>query len=537
MAFRIQRTQGSLPGRASAVRANVDVDTGGQLVGRALQGLGGAVTDLGVKYDITQAQTQLSEFQRKANEENNRFVLSLDTNLDPETYRAEYKKSTEAVYSLMPKNARAARNAQLWLNAKEPSWSAKVDDARMARADDNWLAELFAKQATVSQTGQIGSFPTYIAEGVHVGRIDKSDAVKVLAATNKMAVRGGIVNLYRAGNYDAARDAVEASKIFTPEEKVALQKNIDTAERAKQTNAQIEQEAYINETHKLTLDSFSQDINDLSVLEKLPDNMKSYWEGKLGDRDKMIKAGKGDPFINVYDPAKYNSLRTIMEQEPKNLKESQIVDAVGYGLTVEQGQDLIERHRKLSRKDTPLTAPEARRGVSRINNAFKAGIIKHPDFIEDAVEGSEEEYQNSLLRDQMIDGLEDWLKESPRTPEEVRQHTVDMLKPYEAMAGQSFISRMMGNFSRQAWVFSNKDYRDAIESLNKDAQAEWAHTEKVSGEGFWKLKVLPDDFLRKWQSPNKILTPQVARIYKKWSHGDLEKAKAMAVKDGWKEPK
>ena len=49
--------------------------------------------------------------------------------------------------------------------------------------------------------------------------------------------------------------------------------------------------------------------------------------------------------------------------------------------------------------------------------------------------------------------------------------------------------------------------------------------------------VQADDFIRKWQSPNKILTPQIAQIYKKWAHGDLESAKAMAAKDGWKEPK
>jgi len=226
-----------------------------------------------------------------------------------------------------------------------------------------------------------------------------------------------------------------------------------------------------------------------------------------------------------------------MEQDPKNLKESQIVDTIGYGLTLEQGIDLIERHRKLSRKDSPLTVPEAKRSVKRITNAFEDGVIKHPDFIEDAIPDSEDEYKNNLLRDQIIDEHEEWLKEKPRTPEEIREYTSQVLAPYEEAEGESFMSRIIGNFSYQAFAFSNKEYRDAIESLNKEAQAEWKYIDKTSGKGFWKLKVLPDDFLRKWQSPNKILTPQIARIYKKWAHDDLEKAKAMAQKDGWREPK
>ena len=147
----------------TAVRARLDVPvspvapvipTGEEEIGRAIAGLGGALADLGIKYDITQAETQLSEFQRKANEEIDRLALSFNTNLDPETYRAEYKKSVDAIHFLMPSNRRAARGAQLWLNVKEPAWLEDVDKARFNRANDNWMAELFIKQAAIGQTGQ-----------------------------------------------------------------------------------------------------------------------------------------------------------------------------------------------------------------------------------------------------------------------------------------------------------------------------------------------------------------------------------------------
>jgi hypothetical protein len=340
------------------------------------------------------------------------------------------------------------------------------------------------------------------------------------------------------GKYDQAIELASKTKAFTPQERESVINHINIVKRRKKDKQQIAREAYINETNKLTMDSLAQDINDLSAIEKLPDQLQSYWENKLVDRDKMIKAGNGDPFVNVYDPARYNSFRTIMEQDPKNLKESQITDAVGYGLTIDQGIDLVEKHRKLSRKDSPLTAPEAKRASTRISNAFEEGIIKHPDFIEGAEESTDDEYKNSVLRDRMLDELEEWLKEKPRTPEEIRKYTNGILMPYEEMESRNFINQVFHNiFSREAWVFSGRDYRNAIASLNKEAQAEWRHI----GAGEQRHKrwggVLPEDFIRRWQSPHKILTPKIARIYKKWAHEDLEEAKAMAQKDGWKEPK
>jgi len=219
--FPIERAPEKVEVRPTAVRAGLDVRKGGRELAVAISGFGGALADLGIRYDITQAQTQLSEFQRKANEEINRLALSFDTNLDPETYRAEYKKSAGTIRSLIPKNRRAARAAELWLNAKEPAWSVGVDKARLNRADDNWLAELFAKQTAVSQTGQVGTFPAFIAEGVKAGRIDKSDAIRILAQTRLEANRRQLWNnATGAIRPDGEIDWSEAIKWFSKAENI-----------------------------------------------------------------------------------------------------------------------------------------------------------------------------------------------------------------------------------------------------------------------------------------------------------------------------
>ncbi len=459
-------------------------------------------------------------------------ILNIDNKIKEEFLNATYK-DYEAKIKNLAKGFKNPKTQQAFVNRWSVNGYTDFKEAGNAK-HQAYQKELFLSNAkAAASNGDVETADLWIKIAEKHGLIGPKRA----ASERDKNIENYIVGLYRKGDYEEARKVLEASSLDS-KQKESLDDEIDADQRAAKDKTVIAQEAYLNETHKLTMDTLSQDINDLSSIEKLPDDLKLYWNTKLGDRNKMIEAGKGDPFINVYDPARYNSFRTIMEQDPKNLKESQIIDVVGYGLTLDQGIDLIERHRKLSRKDSPLMAPEAKRSVKRITNAFEGGIIKHPDFIEDAVLGSEDEYKNSLLRDQIIDEHEEWLKEKPRTPEEIRKHTSEVLAPYEEMEGRNFLNQVFHNiFSREAWVFSAQDYRKAIISLNKEAQAEWEHIGIGERRHKYWGGVLPEDFIRKWQSPNKVLTPQIARIYKKWAHDDLETAKAMAQKDGWKEPK
>jgi len=185
--FPIERAKRLPPAVGPSVRAAIDVRTGGRAIGQAIAGLGKVIQDIADKYDIAQAETQLSEFQRESKRRINQLSLSFEGNLDPETYQDEYKKTLGEIRSLMPKNKRAAEGANLWLNNRMPSWELGVEESKLARANDNWLAELFEKQAEAKLTGKVGDFPAYLAAGVAEGRIDKSKAVRMLSETRREA--------------------------------------------------------------------------------------------------------------------------------------------------------------------------------------------------------------------------------------------------------------------------------------------------------------------------------------------------------------
>lgn len=426
----------------TAVRAGLDVPvspvpeaipTGEEAIGRAVAGFGGAMVDLGVKYDITQGETQLSEFQRKVNEEIYRVALSFNTNLDPETYRADYKKSLDLIHSWMPSNRRAARGAQIWLNAKEPAWLADVDKARFNRANDNWMAELFTKQTSIGQTGQMGSFPAFIAEGVKAGRIDKSDAVEILAKTNKMAVRGQIVNLYRTGNYNAARELVEASTIFTPEEKVALQKNINTAERAKDREQKTLVDIYVEQAHKSAVSELVNNINNIDFVGDLPEELQEYWQEKLDKRATGLE--KDEDTFNQYDPVLFNGLKQQIRETPDKVDYMDIIDSVGNGLTPVQAQELFELQDEMQRKDSPLAQSHIKRAHDRINDLQSAGLVIKGIEPPTPKSTPEETIRYMNIFDEMHDAID---RNTDLKPAEMRKYTEEMVRPVAEEAGKGF---------------------------------------------------------------------------------------------------
>ena len=226
--FPIQRAPERL-GTIPPVRANIDVDTGEQLLAEAVAGFGGAIANLGLRFYNIQAATQLSKAKRLAVEEMNRLSLSFEGNLDPETYLKEYEKSLKAIQAstgAVLTNRRANADFGLFLNDRQPRWENDVKKAQKARVKDNWMAELFDRQAGVEQSGIYGDFSKYIAKGVAEGMIDRSDGVKAIIQTKKSAERGIINQFIRNGNINSAFEAIQNAKTLTPQEKTSFENSV-----------------------------------------------------------------------------------------------------------------------------------------------------------------------------------------------------------------------------------------------------------------------------------------------------------------------
>lgn len=180
---------------STAVRANIDVrGTGGTgaAVGQAVL----AGVELGIEYDLKQVNNQLSESQRLAEDEINRMKINLAGNLDPDTHQQEFDAAMETIQGFAPKRSRGAQAYKLWLNKRVPKWQDGVSRGRIARSDDNWLAEATLKIASIeSDPTKFADFERFLARRQVFDPIDKTDAVRLLATAKKAHSFGSVENI------------------------------------------------------------------------------------------------------------------------------------------------------------------------------------------------------------------------------------------------------------------------------------------------------------------------------------------------------
>ena len=163
--FPIQRAPeklGVVP--TTAVRANLDVRTGGRELAGAIAGFGGAIANLGLRWDIMQASTQLNEAKMKAKQEHTRLMLALP-GLEPDEHAKEYENSLKVQQNFMPTNRRAAGAYRQLLNNFAPQWELNVENATKAKLKDNFRAIGFGLQQNAIRDGDFIDYFAHLKAG------------------------------------------------------------------------------------------------------------------------------------------------------------------------------------------------------------------------------------------------------------------------------------------------------------------------------------------------------------------------------------
>ena len=163
--FPIQRAPeklGVVP--TTAVRANLDVRTGGRELAGAIAGFGGAIANLGLRWDLMEASTQLNEAKMKAKQEHTRLMLALP-GIEPAEHAKEYKNSLKVQQGFMPTNRRAAGAYRQLLNDFAPQWELNVENATKAKLKDNFRAVGFGMQQDAIQSGDFIDYFKHLATG------------------------------------------------------------------------------------------------------------------------------------------------------------------------------------------------------------------------------------------------------------------------------------------------------------------------------------------------------------------------------------
>lgn len=226
MAFTLHRTRRTISGQAPGIRANIDVRTGREQIAQAVAGLGGAAADLGLKWDIMQADKQLAEAQRLTREEMSRLSLSFEGNLNPDTYQKEFEKSLKTIKGFAPKNRRALGGFDLWVTNNTPNWQKDITKSRRARIEDNYRAEGFNLKAEAEKTGDVTKYRFHLVKGRLLGIYKAEEVAELSQDTRKKAERNVINQLIRDGQTSQALESIKRADILSPTEKTALENSV-----------------------------------------------------------------------------------------------------------------------------------------------------------------------------------------------------------------------------------------------------------------------------------------------------------------------
>ncbi|KKM98213.1 hypothetical protein LCGC14_1160200 [marine sediment metagenome] len=144
----------------TGVRARIDTRTGAGLVGAVI---GRGILDLGVKWDLMAAKTQLSKSSIDASNRINEYFIELDGNDDPATYGNSFERLSTDLAALAPRNRKALRVYNENLARQIIQVGGQTRNAAKAKLQENAQEVDFLLLQKAKDSGDAGDFLKYSA--------------------------------------------------------------------------------------------------------------------------------------------------------------------------------------------------------------------------------------------------------------------------------------------------------------------------------------------------------------------------------------
>ena len=161
----------------TGVRARIDTRTGAGLVGAAI---GRGILDLGVKWDLMAAKTQLSKSSIDASNRINEYFIELDGNDDPATYGNSFERLSTDLAALAPRNRNALRVYNENLARQIIQVGGQTRNAAKAKLQENAQEVDFLLLQKAKDSGDAGDFLKYSASVI--GNLKLGDVYTAMEA-------------------------------------------------------------------------------------------------------------------------------------------------------------------------------------------------------------------------------------------------------------------------------------------------------------------------------------------------------------------
>ena len=398
----------------TAVRAGLDVSavmppavlpTGAGAIGEAIAGIGGAIFDLGVKWDLINAKTQLGESSVAASDAINKYFLELEGNNDPETYGERLNQLFEELTTFAPTNRTAAGIYNQNLARQRLTLGKQTRDAARKKIESKAQATDFLLFQKAKETGDFTAYKASIINGVKLGvytanegetRLDDADGERDKKEKNDtldMALtqrdEEGVLII------DKANEIVNGSDILNADEKTDLLNQITNRANQEKNQRDIQFRNRMGEEAerlgKLLVDGelIEQEMDEIDLggigEQKIAEEeFKSKWKKIL--RDTVTRP---EPLVsdnNVYDSLVVGS--ELVERGAKSPAEweTEFAEANAAGLLTEKdrrdlrSKDIVATKTMQNRTFNDAKTTTLRPRLVEIRQGELAGLMEAREF-------------------------------------------------------------------------------------------------------------------------------------------------------------
>jgi len=337
----IVRSQRTMPGTSTGVRANLDFDTGEGEIWRQIGNLAAAGVDVATKLYLKQAEDQYSAAQIQSMKDEAGYAKSLGDELDETKYDAMLDSHISSQDKLRPKNPLAAKAwdgyiAKRSINLKKTNEAAKHD-----RLADKWVTSLNEEALTAEQTNNMTLVREKIFAGIALGYVKESAGMKFLRDTEErivynMGLNYALTNpekLLKNIKVKNGKTYLEGYPTLTSGQIIALESNALGAisdKKIAQDRLTLEATSRLKKyatDPKVNVGSMQAKISQSDAL--TPGQKIKAMELFNRSRNTMA-AGGGNPFTTTENWSLYDEDRRRAVH--KDITEQEIVDHVGPGM-------------------------------------------------------------------------------------------------------------------------------------------------------------------------------------------------------------
>jgi hypothetical protein len=310
MAFDIQRTQRSLPGRGRGVGFQADLSTGQAQIAGAVGQVGGAVTNTAVVLNRLQAENQLSEAKRQHQEILQQFQDAIEREPDSSLYPEIAKQAQQAMSEVAPKNRLANRAYGMLLNQTKAGMAGTILNVSLERERDTKRADV----ALMMTKGQFKRARKAVRKGVKDGTFTKVQAERLIAGS--LVEEKKFINnqQFVAGQRFAMRDPdtflgfVEGDKIvglgldtLTPGQVQALRATAEGTANFNERRAEEDNAAMLDEIFKAAATATPQEMHATLAQADIDPKEKVRLFSVFSSMQAKIKDGGPNPFTSTQD--------------------------------------------------------------------------------------------------------------------------------------------------------------------------------------------------------------------------------------------